>query len=157
MTFSLQPSAPPFSFLSFLKISLYPYTPPSYNHYSALCYYKFSFFGVTNFISLSEIKFAVVVQSLSHVQLFCDPMVCSPPGYSMEFSRLPFPSPGDLPNTGIKPTSPALAGGFFTTEPPGKSKSYTHTHTHYNITSYITFSLPIHPLPFKLFPYLGYH
>ena len=37
-------------------------------------------------------------------------------------SRLPFPSPGDLPNPGIKPASPALAGGFFTTEPPGKPK-----------------------------------
>ena len=34
--------------------------------------------------------------------------------------RLPFPSPGDLPNLGIEPASPALAGGFFTTEPPGK-------------------------------------
>ena len=30
-----------------------------------------------------------------------------------------FPSSGDLPNPGIKPASPALAGGFFTTEPPG--------------------------------------
>jgi len=28
-------------------------------------------------------------------------------------------SSGDLPNPGIKPTSPVLAGGFFTTEPPG--------------------------------------
>ena len=28
-------------------------------------------------------------------------------------------SSGDLSNPGIKPTSPALAGGFFTTEPPG--------------------------------------
>ena len=34
---------------------------------------------------------------------------------------LPFPSSGDLPNPRIKPTSPALAGGFFTTEPPGKT------------------------------------
>ena len=45
---------------------------------------------------------------------------------SMEFpkqeywSGLPFPSPGDLPDPGIEPVSPALAGGFFTTEPPGK-------------------------------------
>ena len=30
------------------------------------------------------------------------------------------PSPGDLPEPGIKPTSPALADGFFTPEPPGK-------------------------------------
>ena len=36
------------------------------------------------------------------------------------WSGLPFPSPGDLPNSGIDLTSfvfPALAGGFFTTEP----------------------------------------
>ena len=39
------------------------------------------------------------------------------------WSGLPFPSPGDLPNPGIKLTSPALAGGFLTTEPPGKSHS----------------------------------
>ena len=37
------------------------------------------------------------------------------------WSGLPFPSPGDLPGPGIKPTFPvslALAGGFFTTVPP---------------------------------------
>jgi len=33
---------------------------------------------------------------------------------------LPFPSPEDLPDPGIKPASPALAGIFFTSEPPGK-------------------------------------
>ena len=31
-----------------------------------------------------------------------------------------FLSPGDLADPGIEPSSPALAGGFFTTEPPGK-------------------------------------
>ena len=36
------------------------------------------------------------------------------------WSGLPFPSPGDLPDPGIDPGSPAWAGGFFTTEPPGK-------------------------------------
>ena len=45
---------------------------------------------------------------------------------SVEFPRqgywsgLPFPSPGDRPNPGIEPKSPALTGRFFTTEPPGK-------------------------------------
>jgi len=39
------------------------------------------------------------------------------------WSGLPFPSPGDLPDPGIKPASPALAGGFFTTEPPGKPQA----------------------------------
>ena len=39
------------------------------------------------------------------------------------WSGSPCPPPGDLPNPGIEPAtlmSPALAGGFFTTEPPGK-------------------------------------
>ena len=35
-------------------------------------------------------------------------------------SRLLFPFSGDLPDPGIKPASPALAGEFFTTESPGK-------------------------------------
>ena len=37
-----------------------------------------------------------------------------------QMSALPFPTPGDLPDPGIKPASPALAGRFFTSEPPGK-------------------------------------
>ena len=43
-------------------------------------------------------------------------------GFSRQeyWSGLPFPSPEDLPNPGIKLMSPALAGGFFTTESPGK-------------------------------------
>ena len=36
------------------------------------------------------------------------------------WSGLPFPSPGDLPDLGMEPVSPALADGFFTTEPLGK-------------------------------------
>ena len=36
------------------------------------------------------------------------------------WSGLPFPSPGNLADPGIKPASPALADGFFTTEPLGK-------------------------------------
>ena len=45
---------------------------------------------------------------------------------SMEFfrqeywCRLTFPSPGDVPDPGIKPPSPALAGRCFTIVPPGK-------------------------------------
>ena len=34
------------------------------------------------------------------------------------WSEFPFPSPGDLSDSGIKPTSPAVASRFFTTEPP---------------------------------------
>ena len=54
-------------------------------------------------------------------------LVCQAP-LSMAFSRqkyrngLPFPPPGDLPDSGIKPPFPAslaLAGEFLTTELPG--------------------------------------
>ena len=40
------------------------------------------------------------------------------------WSGLPFPSPGDLPDSGIEAVSPALVDGFFTTEPAGKSSYY---------------------------------
>ena len=69
----------------------------------------------------------VVVGSVSHVQLFETPwtIVLQVP-LSMGFPRqeywigLPFPTPGDLSNTGIKLPSSALAGGFFAAESPGK-------------------------------------
>ena len=77
-------------------------------------------------------------------------VACQAP-LSMDFSRqeywsgLPFPSPRDLPDPGIEPTSPTLAGRFFTSEPPeklnlklsqsknfdgkgGKNKTYFLTH-----------------------------
>ena len=57
--------------------------------------------------------------------LFCDPMGCSLPGYSVHgisrpgyWSGLQFPPPGDFPYPGIElvsPASPKWAGGFFTT------------------------------------------
>ena len=48
---------------------------------------------------------------------------------AVEWSGLPFPSPRDLPNPGIKHTSPALAGGLFTTEPPEKPKKKKSQHS----------------------------
>ena len=58
-------------------------------------------------------------------------MDCRPPGSSsLGFPRqecwneLLLPPSGDLPDTGIKPTSPTFAGEFFTTEPPGKPHCY---------------------------------
>ena len=43
-------------------------------------------------------------------------------GFSRQeyWSGLPFPSLGDLPDPGTEPLSLALAGGFFSPEPPGK-------------------------------------
>ena len=63
-----------------------------------------------------------------------DPVDCSPPGSSVHgFSRqeywsgLPFSTPEDFSNPGIKPTSPespALADKLFTSEPPRKPQYY---------------------------------
>ena len=69
----------------------------------------------------------VVIQLLSHAHLFETSwtVACQTP-LSMGFSRqeywrgLPFPSPWDLPNSGIEPRSHPLTGRLFTIEPPEK-------------------------------------
>ena len=60
---------------------------------------------------------------LSHVQpTLCNPMDCSPPGSSvhgiLQANRLPFPSPGHLPDSSIEPKSPALQADSLPSEPP---------------------------------------
>ena len=74
--------------------------------------------------------------------------------------------PGDLPDPGIKPTalvSPALAGGFFTTEPPAKPHPSGHTsqnqtmpkprnHPRYHLTSTCIHSNTQSYLLFSKFP-----
>ena len=66
------------------------------------------------------------MKSLSRVRLFATPRTVAhqaPP--SMGFSRqeywsgLPFPSPGDLPDSEVEPRSPALQADALTSEPPG--------------------------------------
>ena len=73
------------------------------------------------------LKTEVKVKSLSHVQLFRNPWtVAHQLPLSVEFSRqeywsgLPFPSPGDLPDPGIKPRSPALQADSLSSKPSGK-------------------------------------
>ena len=79
-------------------------------------------------MSLVKVK----AKSLSSVQLFVTPWTVAyqaPP--SMGFSRqeyrsgLPFPSPGDLPDPGIEPGSPAFQADALTSEPPGMSLADT--------------------------------
>ena len=76
------------------------------------------------------LKVKVKVKSLSRVRLFATPWtVARQPPLSMGFSRqeywsgLPFPFPGDLPNPGIEPGSPALLADALSSEPPGKPKT----------------------------------
>ena len=90
-------------------------------------YFKLS--KLTELIHFSECS----AQLLRHVQLFFNPLDCSPSGTSVHgilqqgyWNGLTFSPPGDLPNPGIKPVSsvpPALAGEFFTTAPPEKPNS----------------------------------
>ena len=60
----------------------------------------------------------------------CNPMDYRPPGSSVhgilqqeDWSGVPFPSPGDLPNPGIEPKSPALQVDSLSPELPGKPTS----------------------------------
>ena len=86
--------------------------------------------------SLLYLSFILWYLVVSGVQLFCDPMNYSLPGSSgswdfpgkMTGVGCHFLLQGNLPDPGIKPTSLALAGGFFTTEPPGKPhNSFLHS------------------------------
>ena len=68
-----------------------------------------------------------LLNRLIHVRLFATlSTVAHQAPLSMRFSRqeywngLPFPPPGDLPDPGIEPTSPALQADFLPSESPGK-------------------------------------
>ena len=95
-------------------------------------------------------QFIVFVVVVTHIRVrvysiakscltLCNPIGCShQTPLSMGFSRqkywsgLPFSPPGHLPNPGVEPMSPAcfaLAGGFFTTEPPRKP---LHRYVHFS-------------------------
>ena len=86
------------------------------------CFYKLLYTFVHSYIYFYT---ACVLSRFSHVRLLVNlwPVACHAPmsvGFSRQeyWSGLPCPSPGDLPNAGIKPTSLmsfALAEGFFTT------------------------------------------
>ena len=79
-----------------------------------------------------------------HVQSYptlCDPLDCSQLGFSvhgisqarmLEWVAISYP--GNLPNPGIEPISPALAGGFFTTEPLGQKLAV--------VLKYVSSSIP---------------
>ena len=69
------------------------------------------------------------VSHFSCIQLFSTPWTIAPKaplfmGFPRQgyWSGLPFPSPGDLPDLEIEPTSPALQADSLPSEPPGKPK-----------------------------------
>ena len=68
---------------------------------------------------------------LSHVQHLAIPWIVAHQaplsiGFSRQehWSRLPCPSPGDLPDPGIQPGSPVLQADSLLSEPPGKPNSF---------------------------------
>ena len=67
---------------------------------------------------LSRVRLFVTLWTVAHQ---ASPAV----GFSRQeyWSGLPFPSPGDLPDPGIKPRVPALEADALTSEPPGKPES----------------------------------
>ena len=86
--------------------------------------HPFHLYGSEGVSGTGEVKWSEVTQLCPTL---CDPVdiACQAP-LSMGFSRqeywsgLPFPSPGDLPNPGIEPGSPALQADALSSEPPGK-------------------------------------
>ena len=77
-------------------------------------------------IHFPDLELSIEVKLLSRVLLFATPWtVAYKVPLSIEFSgqenwsRLPFPSPGNLPDPGIEPRSPALQADALPSEPPG--------------------------------------
>ena len=106
-------SLPSFILLSFLF-------SPFLSFFFFLSYF-FLYFFLIGELSYSILFFSCKVVSDSFITPWT---VAHQAPLSMGFPRqefssgLPFPAPGDLPNPGIEPKCPALAGGFFTTQPP---------------------------------------
>ena len=95
--------------------------------------------------------YACMLCCFSHVWLLVTPRtIAHQAPLSMEFSRqeywsgLPCSLPGDLSNPGIKSMSPALAGRFFTSEPPGKPHVCTYVYSVIYIYSDIYIRIYIH-------------
>ena len=82
--------------------------------------------------------YTCMLSYFSYVPLFVTPWIIAhqdplSKGFSKQeyWSGLPCSPPGDLPNPGIEPrsvTSPALAGGFFTTRNTWEAPGMTYTH-----------------------------
>ena len=123
----------PFAFNLHLLISIIPLFPISSMKFSWLKagkalhlmnFYK-EFLSLTQWHCFAARHCCCLVIKLCLTLVTPWTVACQAP-LSMAFPRqeywcgLPFPSPVDLPNPGIKPASPALVGRCFTIEPPGK-------------------------------------
>ena len=125
------------------SLSTSSFAPPFSPIFQGHCYYYTKLDQVTIALccltasSLFPAHPTVAVLVTQSCPTLCDPMGCSPPGSSVHgifqarlLEWIAFPFPGDLPDPGIKPGSPALQEDFFffsPSEPPGKP---THSIIH---------------------------
>ena len=97
-----------------------------------VCHLKYKYISIPvsqYFIFLSQNDHLCACSVAKLCPTLCNPTDCSlqvplSMGFSGQeyWSGLPFPSPGDLSNPAIRLASPTMTGGFFITEPPGKSR-----------------------------------
>ena len=107
--------------------------------YTSICVYKYRRVNVHAYVHAVSNPLSLMLM-LSHSVMsdsFVTPWtVAHRAPLSMGFPRqeywsgLPCPPSGELPNPGVEPTSPALARGFFTTEPPGKHPAPLESRKH---------------------------
>ena len=117
------------------------------NHFKQNCNYWI--YACVHAQSLSHVWLSVTTWTVAHQALLSV-------GFSRQayWSRYPFPSPGDLPDPGIEPASPALAGRYFTTEPSGKPIefiAYVNHHPTFTIVHEIWMHVKVE---FKTAPHL---
>ena len=121
--------------------------------------FSHAFLRVINFLMLimedncfMMLCFCCMTKWISYVLFTCSVMsnwVACQATLSMGFpkreywSGLPFPSPGDLPNLGIKPKSSALADGFFMAEPPGKPYMHSYIPSLFSLPPSSSHSTPL--------------
>ena len=136
-----------FSIVS-LSVSLY-FSPP--------LYFVFVWALTLTLISILLLLFLLCHPVMSNS--FVSPWtIASQPPLTMGFSSLdywtglPFLSPGDLPDPGIEPMSPSLAGGFFTAEPSEKSPNKHCLSIYYKYLDQMWFfwNFPMYPMFFWL-------
>ena len=121
-----------------LRANRWVHSPPClWSLFPFLSYLDFScnmmYIGFNcNIIGWNKSSYLVCVCALSHVRLCgCMDSLSTVLIFPRQesWSGLPFPSPGDRRSPGIEHTSlgsPSLAGGLFTTEPPGKPLRRLH-------------------------------
>ena len=108
------------------------FRPNRQTYYYCGCFMAFLYKKCSTLVSKSKSMIKRVLCLITQSRLtLCNPMDYSLPASSVHgflqqenWSGQLFPSPGDLPNPGIEPRSPALQADSLTSEPPVKPLTY---------------------------------